>query len=375
MAVEKRERDYGIDLMRIVCAFMVVVHHVSATSGLLAASHWNEFFRLVPDAFGVCAVNGFALISGYVGVGRRWKPANWAVLWLDGVFYNFVLLALQCVFRHDTFGAAELLRQFLPVSFTDYWYLTMYTGVFVLMPLLNHLVETMPRRRLCGTLALFSLWSSVMGKIGMFSLLGGFSTGWLAVLYLVGGYLRKYDVAARIGAKRGAVLYVGAAVFNLLQRFVHTALVENVPLVATFEDRVLQGTMDWMEWYISPSTFLEALGLLLIFANLRPSARAVPYIRWAAPLVFGGYLFHDRFLRIIPFLEDVESRIGALPGLQAMGAALAFATVIFVFSQLVDFVRSRIFRLLHLRALADRWENAMRRLWAAVMDRLAAIGA
>ena len=60
----KNERDYGIDLMRIVCALMVVVHHVSAASGLLASSHWNEFFRLVPDAFAVCAVNGFALGGG-----------------------------------------------------------------------------------------------------------------------------------------------------------------------------------------------------------------------------------------------------------------------------------------------------------------------
>ena len=119
----KNERDYGIDLMRIVCALMVVVHHVSAASGLLAASHWNEFFRLVPDAFAVCAVNGFALISGYVGVGRRWKPANWAVLWADGVFYNFVLLALESRYQGNVIGKADIVRQFLPVTMTSFWYL------------------------------------------------------------------------------------------------------------------------------------------------------------------------------------------------------------------------------------------------------------
>ena len=289
----KNERDYGIDLMRIVCALMVVVHHVSAASGLLASSHWNEFFRLVPDAFAVCAVNGFALISGYVGVGRRWKPANWAVLWVDGVFYNFVLLALESRYQGNVIGKADIVRQFLPVTMTSFWYLTMYTGVFVLMPLMNHLLETMPRRRLAGTLlamlALFSAWSSFAGKIGMFSLLGGFSTGWLAILYLVGGYIRRYDVAARVSAKKGAALYVGAAVFNLLLRFGHTYLAEHFALVHLWESTILQGTMDWMDWYISPLTFLEALGLLLLFANLHPSAQLLPYIKWAAPLVFGGF--------------------------------------------------------------------------------------
>lgn len=370
----KNERDYGIDLMRIVCALMVVVHHVSAASGLLAASHWNEFFRLVPDAFAVCAVNGFALISGYVGVGRRWKPANWAVLWADGVFYNFVLLALESRYQGNVIGKADIVRQFLPVTMTSFWYLTMYTGVFVLMPLMNHLLETMPRRRLAGTLlamlALFSAWSSFAGKIGMFSLLGGFSTGWLAILYLVGGYIRRYDVAARVGAKKGAALYVGAAVFNLLLRFGHTYLAEHSALVHLWESTILQGTMDWMDWYISPSTFLEALGLLLLFANLHPSAQLLPYIKWAAPLVFGGYLFHDRFLQITPVLIELTGKIGALPGLQAMGAALVFALAIFVFSQMVDFLRAQLFRLFRVNTLAVQWEDAMRRIWNALLNRL-----
>ena len=125
-----------------------------------------------------------------------------------------------------------------------------------------------------------------------------------------------------------------------------------------------------MDWYISPSTFLEALGLLLLFANLHPSAQLLPYIKWAAPLVFGGYLFHDRFLQITPVLIELTGRIGALPGLQAMGAALVFALAIFVFSQLVDFLRAQLFRLFRVNTLAVRWEDAMRRIWNALLNRL-----
>lgn len=370
----KNERDYGIDLMRIFCAFLVVIHHVSDASGLLPSSHWNEFFRLVPDAFAVCAVNSFALISGYVGVGRRWKPANWAMLWADGVFYNFVLLALRYVFTHDTFGAADLLRQFLPVSFTDYWYLTMYTGLFVLMPLLNHLLETMPRRRLGGTilamLALFSLWSSFMANIGMFALLGGFSTGWLAILYLLGGYVKQTGLAARIGAKKGAVLYFACTLLNLLQRFGRTSLLEHSALFRTLVTRIFQNTMDWMEWYISPTALLQAVGLLLVFANVKPGARAVPFIRFAAPLSFGVYLFHDPLLRIAPFLLAREDAINAMAPLPAAGAVVVLAVGVFAFSLVVDFLRDRLFRLARLRTLAERWEAAMRRLWAVLLDKL-----
>lgn len=69
-------RNYGIDLLRMLSMFMVSVLHVLGQGSVLSASGkipLNYAFAWFLEISAYCAVNCYALISGYVGVKSRFK--------------------------------------------------------------------------------------------------------------------------------------------------------------------------------------------------------------------------------------------------------------------------------------------------------------
>lgn len=73
------ERNWGIDSLRVLCMFMIVIWHILWHGGVLAnvsvpSLQYDIAWLLAMLAFG--AVNCYGLISGYVGVRSRFKLSN-----------------------------------------------------------------------------------------------------------------------------------------------------------------------------------------------------------------------------------------------------------------------------------------------------------
>lgn len=202
----QQQRNYGIDLLRMVSMLLVVILHVEGHGGVLeSAQGHNVYWAYLPEAFAFSAVNVYALVSGYVGVAARWRPANLISLWLQVAFYSVGLTALCGIVFPGTVGLTDLLHAAMPVTYqyVDYWYFTAYFALFFLIPLLNHLVHTMPRRQLRAMLLVLLLVFSVfptMTRHDRFSLDNGYTVWWLAILYLLGGYVRQYHAFEKSGA-------------------------------------------------------------------------------------------------------------------------------------------------------------------------------
>ena len=65
-----RERNYGIDLMRIVSMVYVLVLHTLGQGGMISSAvtgSKQEMIIWALEIWAFCAVDIFALISGYVG--------------------------------------------------------------------------------------------------------------------------------------------------------------------------------------------------------------------------------------------------------------------------------------------------------------------
>ena len=96
-----REKNYGIDALRILSMFMVVGLHIFNAGGVLDAterfSSRYEVGWLFQNAM-FCAVDVFALISGYVWACAKYKYRNIIELWLQVVFYTVSITALFCIF-------------------------------------------------------------------------------------------------------------------------------------------------------------------------------------------------------------------------------------------------------------------------------------
>ena len=73
------ERKYGIDLLRMIAMFMVVILHVLGQGGILntvSSLSLNYEIAWFLEISAYCAVNCYALISGYVGINSKFKFTN-----------------------------------------------------------------------------------------------------------------------------------------------------------------------------------------------------------------------------------------------------------------------------------------------------------
>lgn len=126
-------RNYGIDLFRIVAMFMIVNLHILKHGGVLEAVTATQFVvTWLLEAFLICAVNCYAIISGYAGYKEETVEIHYEkyiVLWLQVFIYSVVLtIVIQCI--SGTMELKALLKAFMPVTATQYWYFTAYTPVF-----------------------------------------------------------------------------------------------------------------------------------------------------------------------------------------------------------------------------------------------------
>ena len=136
-----KEKNDGIEWLRILSMMMIVTLHVLGQGGILSAAartsagHYRIGWLYETAAFG--AVDCFALISGYVGVNSSFRPSRLLKLWLQTVFYTLGLTALCACLRPDWLTKGIWLKAALPFTMGAYWYVTAYAGLLLLAPLLR----------------------------------------------------------------------------------------------------------------------------------------------------------------------------------------------------------------------------------------------
>jgi surface polysaccharide O-acyltransferase-like enzyme len=84
------KRNYGIDLLRIVAMGFVINLHLTGVGGICGAAalgtrqfYISQLFRIAT----FCAVNCYALISGYVGWSRSPRLSGLLSLWLKVIAF------------------------------------------------------------------------------------------------------------------------------------------------------------------------------------------------------------------------------------------------------------------------------------------------
>ena len=89
-------RNYGIDILRIISMFYVVMLHCLGHGGIIYNATVNSIqykTSWLMEIICYCAVDIFALISGYVAYSNSYKKTNYAnyvILWLEIVFYGIL---------------------------------------------------------------------------------------------------------------------------------------------------------------------------------------------------------------------------------------------------------------------------------------------
>ena len=218
------QRNRGIDLLRMTAMWMVVILHILNKGGVLAAaaplSAGQGTARLLETA-AYCAVNCYGLISGYVGVQRRFRYSGALALWLRVAFYTLGITAVFACLMPGSVNGDRVLRAFFPVLFRQYWYVTAYFGMCLFIPFFNLLLNRLSKGQLrllaLSIVLVFSVLPTLRQK-DVFLTDNGYSVLWLSCLYLLGGVLRLCGrQTSRRPASRGAI-YAGCVLATWLVR-------------------------------------------------------------------------------------------------------------------------------------------------------------
>lgn len=344
-------RNYGVDLLRVVAMLYVVTLHSIGPGGILAAAqagsaqyHTAWFLEI----WTYCAVDIFALISGYVSYSDQHKPVRWSnylLLWLQVVFYGAGVTLAFNFFHPELVTRQDLFQTFFPVTNGLYWYVTAYTGLFFLMPLLGAgcrtLSEPTLRKLFFGLLLAFSLYETFFQK---FTMGAGYSFLWISILYVLGACVKKCGI--------GKNLKPWQAVFGIVVLCLATWWWKMYgPEFDIWKNHI---TKDLLVSYVSPTVLGCALLHLIWFSKLTFGPLLRRLISFAAPAAFAAYILNCHKLVWAHVVANQFAWLAAQPLPVLVGYVVLFSLVFVGVSVLIDRIRIALFDLLRLRKAADR---------------------
>lgn len=345
MGKTKTQRNYSIDILRIVAMLLIVAGHYiywginnnpSMGANAYAPSSlidWSllEIMRLVSTV----AVDLYVFITGYFLIQRtdfRWK--GFIQVWTQTLFYStFIYVVLVCA-NMRAMDIKELAKCFFPMTFAPYWFVQKYLGLVLIAPFLSKLAGALNKTEYqIMLLIMLVLFISIPGR-EPFSSGTVCSLSWFIFLYLTAGYYRLHGAPA-IFEKNSFLISI-----TILGAF----------LIATFAMNYLQFGLqvDSYRYYSTGADsllFFLSVPIFICFAKQKWNGKIAQTVAKIAPYTFGVYLIHEFRPLANIIWGDIMPNTVFLQHVQVLHC-IVFSIALFLICILIDFVRSKTVHLI-----------------------------
>lgn len=352
--MKKKERNIGLEELRIISMLMIILLHSIDHSGLLESLvpgsilYWYEWF--VYALVQVC-VNCFVLISGYFLIKSRFRFEKLMILWIEVVFYALIIKIIMMALGEIPFSITSLISCFVPILTGRYWFVTIYFGMYLLSPFLNIAIKAMTKRQHGVLIVLLFILSSMMVSIypsfhGMNSG-GGWGVAWFIVLYIIAAYIRLYYKPNSKPVKPLIVFLVCPIIMTIALWIANKSGIGILIILVE----------NWWK-YDSVPVFVASIALLIVFLNCSKGKEynhAKQFIIRMSSTTFGVYLIHAHANLCT---ETMWQRIGMVSNMSKLWFPLyqiLMVIVIFLVCALIDMIRQWFFR----RLKVDQFVNAI----------------
>lgn len=295
----KNKRLANFEVLRCALMLMIVFVHFFAHGEKYTkiesdfCFHLDSFWGSVNFAvsqivatIATTAVNIFVFITGYFMIESHVLSIRKIVkLWLSVVFYSVAIAAVQ--FWGGNIGFHDFLKVFLPIKGEAYWFVTNYFALILFAPFLAKLASGLSGKSYQVGLAIMAFLMLELYKFPYgFTYKNGYGTSLLffVMLFLVGGYFRKYGnllPLKALGVKNNRQLFLIVVCFVSLYGAVWGVSVENAKAVVS--------TTPYHSF-----TFLVSVALFQYFLNMKfCESWFTKLCCILAPYTFAVYLIHD----------------------------------------------------------------------------------
>lgn len=331
--------------------FYIVFQHTLGQGGVLSASttlNYNilYFFEIIS----FCAVDCFALISGYVGYredDKNLKLSRYLNLWLQVVFYGVLFVVLFKIIMPDKVMVSDYIKALLPATFGPYWYFRAYTGLFFITPLINTLVQKADdkvlKKFVLISILVFSFYSCLKDT---FVLQVGYSFAWITILYFIGAVMKKTGLFINPSCKHKLLLILFFAFIGELW----SIIVGGISMSVSGGDAI----GDTLVKYVSPTILGIAILHIVLVVNLKLPRWLEKFVKYTAPGAFSVYIINNHSCVWRLFMEDRFIYLGKASVFIALFEIVGFSLLFVSGSVALDFLRRKLFEKIHVNKLVGQ---------------------
>lgn len=337
-------RQANLEVLRIICMLYIVILHLLNYGGVLDSLQFNTpqfYLYWFIEALAIVAVNCYILISGYFLIESRFRLKKLIILWGQIFFYSVGIYIVLVCGGQIAFSLKDLGGAIFPVLTVQYWFVSMYIGMYILSPFLNMAIKSLNQKRHFMCIVVLSLLFSVWATLCPFSTTLNFGDGmgivWFVVVYFVAAYLRLYYKPDNKPGKYVAI-YFGLVGLVACSKYLFVMLYQ-----ITHLEVLARGSSTFYN-YNSILVYLAAIALFMAFLNVHiKKGKMASIILKVAPLTFSIYLIHDNnYVRSILWKyinAGAYSYTWYFPMLM-----IGIILIIYMSCSLIEWLRSRLFK-------------------------------
>lgn len=212
------------------------------------------------------------------------------------------------------------------------------------MPILNSALENMEYKLLRNSIIMIIIIISVLPFIyagDIFLTRNGSSFVWLMVLYLIGGFIKKYNLHNKFSNSSMIILFAFCIILELASAYLTSYL--ELKGVTDFKFTLISYTS-------STTMLLSGISLLIIFSKLKvKSWRKI--IAFLSPLCFSVYLIHEHDVIRDKYIIGQFEKFLDYPTKEMLISIGITVVSIFFIGIFIDSFRECLFKVLRLKKL------------------------
>lgn len=346
----KKERLIYLDLIRILCIFLVIVIHVVAPVIVKSKVElsYNYVTMIIIDSICRCSVPLFVMVSGSLLLGNKKSISYKKILskiiklLISLIIFSFFYNIVDKLFRGETFGIdfmKDSVRFILSGKQSNHlWFIYMIIGLYLIIPILNKVISCIEKKEVIYYFVLTIIFSSLipMGlsftKFSTYQVFSKFNLGVFNIYiayFLLGYYLNRINLNKNQIKK----IYV-SGLLSLLITIIMTLLFSmrrNVFCGIFFE-------------YSSLNVFVYSIFVFIFlknyFSKISISEKMRKNIIEVSLLTFGVFLIHEFIIDVFTvYYNTFFNRIRL--DFPLIGT-LMFSIFVFLVSLLISFIISNI---------------------------------
>ena len=351
--INKREKNPGIELLRLLGMYAIIVHHV-----LLFGNTFKKYkhFKVVFLMNILCFwhVSSYALISGIVGY-KTYKYSNLLYLWISTVFYSVVIYLYYKRYHPMYFENHTLIESLFPVIFHKYWYFTAYFGMYLFIPLINKGLSVVNKKELkIIVVSIFGIFiilkDFIKSKFDPFGLKRGYSVLNLIIFYILGAYLGKYVIK---GNKNKSIFYY---LICLLVYISSSLLCYYFCCFFNKEKAKIKILINVSQLFTlrinSFAMILQVISLTLIFTQIKYNKIFGKIVSCLGPYTYGVYISHcNEYFINFEFIKIFENYSEFTPLNTIVYLVNIRSIQIYILCIFIDYIRYLFFKILKIREI------------------------